>query len=79
VPWLRVFGPPALAAASMAGVIFLLHESGLNIWLATALGALVYLVGVIALGGLAGEDMAAVVSKLPLGPLQRYVARRAGT
>ena len=74
VPWLRVFGPPLLSVAVMGLAIYALIAAGLNAWLAVAVGAIVYGGGLLVTGALRGEDMAAVLRSLPIGPLRRLAA-----
>ena len=73
VPWLQVVMPPALAAVLMALTTYGLVVWGLNVWFAVALGLGVYGVGLVLTGAFRGEDMAAVVRALPVGPLRRVL------
>jgi O-antigen/teichoic acid export membrane protein len=73
MPWARIFVPPALSVAAMGVATWALVRVGLNVWLATGAGMLVYIVALGLTGALRGEDMAVVVGKLPLGPLRRLV------
>jgi len=74
VPWGRVFGPPALSVLLMGLSIYALMAWGVNAWLAVAVGSVVYLGGLLVTGALRGDDMAAVLRSLPIGPLRRLVA-----
>jgi O-antigen/teichoic acid export membrane protein len=74
VPWGRVYGPPLLAMALMGLATYGLVTAGVNVWIAVALGLVVYLVGLILTGALRGEDMATVLRALPIGPLRKLVA-----
>ena len=73
VPWLRIFAPPLLSATLMGLSIYALVAAGINAWLAVGAGSAVYLAGLLLTGALAGEDMAAVLRALPIGPLRRWV------
>ena len=73
VPWWRVYGPPLLATALMGLATYGLVTAGINVWIAVALGLVVYLVGLLLTGALRGEDMATVLRALPIGPLRKLV------
>ncbi len=73
VPWLRVYGPPGIAVALMGAVCYALISFGLNAWLAVGIGLLAYGGGLILTGALRGDDMAAVLRSLPVGPLRRLL------
>ncbi|MDQ3247657.1 MAG: flippase, partial [Chloroflexota bacterium] len=73
VPWLAIYGPPLLAVGGMGAAIYALIEGGLNIWLATALGCLLYPLLLFVTGALRGEDMRLVGQAIPLGPLRRLL------
>ncbi len=74
VPWGRVYGPPLLATALMGLATYGLVTAGVNVWVAVALGSVVYLAGLLLTGALRGEDMATVLRALPIGPLRKLVA-----
>jgi O-antigen/teichoic acid export membrane protein len=74
VPWPRVFGPPLLSVALMGLATYALVAAGLDTWLAVAFGAIVYLGGLLLTGALRGEDMAAILRALPIGPLRRLAS-----
>ena len=73
VPWLRVYGPPGIAVALMGAVCYGLIGFGLNAWLAVGIGLLAYGGGLLLTGALRGEDMAAILRSLPVGPLRRLL------
>jgi O-antigen/teichoic acid export membrane protein len=73
VPWLRVYGPPGMAVALMGAVCYVLIGFGLNAWLAVGIGLLAYGGGLLLTGALRGEDMAAVLRSLPVGPLRKLL------
>ena len=73
VPWWRVFGPPAIAAALMAAVSYTLIILGLNAWPAVLIGGMAYGGGLLLTGALRGDDMAAILRSLPVGPLRRLL------
>ena len=57
VPWVSIFVRPLLATVAMGGGVYALLQVGVNLWVATALGVLVY-VGVLwLLGAMRGEEM----------------------
>jgi O-antigen/teichoic acid export membrane protein len=57
VPWVSIFVRPLLATAVMGIAIYGLIQVGVNLWVATALGAVVYAGVLWALGALHGEEM----------------------
>jgi len=71
VPWLQVFGPPGVAVAAMGLATYGLITAGFNVWLAVGGGSVVYLAVLVSAGGFRGEDIAAVMRALPIGPLRR--------
>ncbi|MCB9138860.1 MAG: oligosaccharide flippase family protein [Caldilineaceae bacterium] len=71
--WPGIVLPSLLAALFMIGGIWVLRRTGVNLFLATALGWPVYALGLLLTGALRGEEMAAVADALPLGPLRRLV------
>ena len=73
VPWVRVIVPPSVAVAAMGVVTYGLVAMGINVWLAVMAGLGVYVVGLVMTRALRGEDMAAVLRALPIGPLKRLV------
>ncbi len=73
VPWVQVFVPPLLAVAIMGAAIYGLNGVGVNLWLAVAVGCLIYGGALVATGALRGEEMAIVGRALPLGPLRRLL------
>ncbi len=75
IPWFRSFAPPAVAVAIMGGIVYGLTGMGVNVWIAVALGLVVYLAGLVLTGALHGPEMAAIAGKLPLGPLRKVVVR----
>jgi hypothetical protein len=50
-----------------------LIQVGVNAWLAVAGGLVVYALGLLATGAFRGEDMAAILNALPIGPLRRLL------
>ena len=78
VPWARIVVPPAVATALMMAATVLLQRFGMGLWLSVGAGLLIYLLALVPLGAFRGEDMALVLDKLPLGPLKRSAAPRAG-
>jgi hypothetical protein len=46
---------------------------GVNAWLAVGIGLVVYGGGLLATGAFRGEDMAAILGALPIGPLRRLL------
>ena len=73
VPWLRVYGPPGIAVALMGAVCYVLIGFGLNAWLAVGIGLLAYGGGLLLTGALRGDDMAAILRALPVGPLRKLL------
>ncbi|MBW7881967.1 MAG: oligosaccharide flippase family protein [Caldilineaceae bacterium] len=73
VPWVRVCAPPALSVAVMGLVTYVLIAWGVNVWLAVIGGASLYVVALILTGAFRGEDMAAILRVLPIGPLRRLL------
>ncbi len=57
LPWLDLVWRPALAAATMGGVLYLLGQTGLPWPALVPAGAVVYLVALLALGVTRGPDM----------------------
>lgn len=57
----------------MASVIYALTVVGVNVWLAVAVGCMVYAIMLLITGALRGEDMAIVGRALPIGPLRRWL------
>jgi O-antigen/teichoic acid export membrane protein len=66
VPWGQVFLPPALAMGVMGASTWGLLQTGLNLWLAVAAGAVIYLPALVLSGAFAGLEMAAIIRALPL-------------
>ncbi len=73
VPWFSVTMRPALSAAVMFGATGLLVWSGMNLWIATLAGAVVYLAAVRMSGALRAPDMDIIWRALPKGRLARLV------
>jgi O-antigen/teichoic acid export membrane protein len=73
VPWARVVASPLISAAAMGGITYGLIQVGVNAWLAVAGGLVVYALGLLATGAFRGEDMAAILNALPIGPLRRLL------
>ena len=71
VPWLSVTVRPALAAAIMLVATGALVWLGVNVWLATLAGMLVYAVALLASGALRAPDMEIIWRALPAGRLRR--------
>ncbi|HHY54374.1 MAG TPA: oligosaccharide flippase family protein [Chloroflexi bacterium] len=72
-PWGRVVASPLLSVAAMGVITFGLIRFGVNDWLAVAIGLGVYGLGLLATGAFRGEDMAAILNALPIGPLRRLL------
>ncbi|MFQ5811578.1 MAG: oligosaccharide flippase family protein [Anaerolineae bacterium] len=66
VPWGRLLWRPALAAALMAGLLWLLHDTSFLI--TVPLGGLLYLLALILLGTFSEEEVALFKSLLSFGP-----------
>ena len=64
---LAKIAPVPLAELNSAGA------SGLFAWLAVAIGGMAYGGGLLVTGALRGDDMAAVLRSLPVGPLRRLL------
>lgn len=73
VPWLQVYGPAMLSTAVMGAVAYALIQIGTNEWVAVGTGLLAYLLSLPLTGAFRGEDMAAVLRSLPVGPLRRLL------
>jgi len=73
VPWPAIFVAPLLAVAGMGGAIYGLTRLGVDVWLATAIGGIVYVVLLLIGGAFKGEDMMLIGRALPLGPLRRLL------
>ncbi len=73
VPWTSILAGPLLAVVVMGAAIYGLAEVGVNLWVATFVGGLVYLTTLYLSGALRSEDMALVGRALPLGPLRRLL------
>jgi O-antigen/teichoic acid export membrane protein len=73
VPWARVVASPLISAAAMGVITYGLIQVGVNAWLAVAGGLVVYALGLLATGAFRGEDMAAILNALPIGPLRRLL------
>jgi O-antigen/teichoic acid export membrane protein len=69
VPWFDVVWRPTLAAAGMAGVLWLIGET--NFFVTVLVAGVVYLIGLVLLGGLRQPDMNVVWRALPLGRLRQ--------
>ncbi len=65
VPWLSIVGPAAGATVVMIGSILLQTHMGVGVWVAVAVGAVVYALALIPLGAFRGEDMDIVLQKIP--------------
>lgn len=74
VPWPALFARPLLATGAMLIVSWLLVRVGLNVWGATALGALAYATVLLLSGALRDEEMSVIWRSLPIGPLRRRLA-----
>jgi len=72
-PWLRVVASPLISVAAMGVIAFGLIQFGVNAWLAVTVGLGVYGLGLLATGAFRGEDMAAILNALPIGPLRRLL------
>ena len=57
----------------VASVVYELYVVGVNVWLAVAVGCMVYVIMLRISGALRGEDMAIVGRALPIGPLRRWL------
>ena len=71
VPWLTIYAPPLLSAAIMGIVTYGLIQFGVNEWAAVLVGLTAYLATLPLTGAFRGEDMAAILRSLPIGPLRR--------
>lgn len=60
VPWVSLFARPLLATAAMGAAIYALVQIDVNVWLATAVGVVVYAIALWLLGTLRGEEMTVV-------------------
>ena len=74
VPWTSIFVGPVTAVVTMGGTSYLLTWWGINLWIAVALGALIYAIALGITGTLRHEDMKIVGQSMPLGPLRRWFA-----
>ena len=72
-PWLHVVSSPLISVAAMGVITFGLSQFGVNSWLAVMVGLGVYGLGLLATGAFRGEDMAAILNALPIGPLRRLL------
>jgi O-antigen/teichoic acid export membrane protein len=68
VPWAAIFVRPALAAALMAAVVVGLGRLGVNVWVAAAVGNLVYGTALAVAGVWRDEEMAVLRKALGRGP-----------
>jgi O-antigen/teichoic acid export membrane protein len=73
VSWVSVFASPLLSVAAMGAATYGLIQVGANGWTAVALGLVVYTIGLLTTGAFRGEDMAAILNALPIGPLRRLL------
>jgi O-antigen/teichoic acid export membrane protein len=71
VPWVSIYAPPLLSVAVMGVVTYGLIQFGVNVWAAAPIGVTAYLASLPLTGAFRGEDMAAIVRLLPIGPLRR--------
>jgi O-antigen/teichoic acid export membrane protein len=67
VPWVSVFVRPGLALALMAAATVGLIWFDVNLWVATALGVVVYAAALALMGVFRGEEMQALRRRLPEG------------
>lgn len=72
-PWLSVVASPLISVTAMGVIAFGLIRFGVNAWLAVTVGLGVYGLGLLATGAFRGEDMAAILNALPIGPLRRLL------
>ncbi|MFN8489267.1 MAG: oligosaccharide flippase family protein [Caldilineaceae bacterium] len=73
VPWFSIYVPPLVAVLVMGSAIYGLLALGVNLWVAVAVGCLIYIIMLFVTGALRGEDMALIARALPLGPLRRWL------
>ncbi|MFZ1769216.1 MAG: flippase, partial [Caldilinea sp.] len=73
VSWVSVFASPLLSVAAMGAATYALIQVGANAWAAVAIGLVVYTIGLLTTGAFRGEDMAAILNALPIGPLRRLL------
>ena len=67
VPWWSIFVRPLLATVAMGSAIVALGMAGVNVWLATGVGVLVYALALWLLGALRGEEMSVLRRALMRG------------
>ncbi|MCE7987966.1 MAG: hypothetical protein DYG89_42925 [Caldilinea sp. CFX5] len=66
VPWLSIYGGPAMAGGVMGLVTYAINSLGINIWGSVAVGMVVYLFALLFTGVLQHEDMHVIGKALPL-------------
>jgi type IV secretory pathway TrbD component len=66
VPWLSIYGGPALAVAIMGLAIYAINTLGVNIWLSVVVGVVVYLLALLVTGVFRHDDMNVISKALPL-------------
>ena len=66
VPWLSIYGGPALAVAVMGLAIYAINTLGVNIWLGVVVGMVVYLLALLVTGVFRHDDMNVIGKALPL-------------
>jgi O-antigen/teichoic acid export membrane protein len=67
VPWGSIFTRPLLATAAMGVTVYGLTQIGVNLWIATAVSVVVYLLVLWLLGVLHGEEMTVMRRALATG------------
>ncbi|MEZ4726670.1 MAG: oligosaccharide flippase family protein [Caldilineaceae bacterium] len=73
VPWLSIFGAPAMSVAVMGGATYGVARLSGNVWLAVVIGVPAYLLSLLATGALRHDDMGMVWQALPLGPVRHWL------
>ena len=66
VPWLSIYGGPALAVAIMGLAIYAINTLGVNIWGSVVVGVVVYLLALLVTGVFRHDDMNVISKALPL-------------
>ena len=66
VPWLSIYGGPALAVAIMGLAIYAINTLGVNIWGSVVVGMVVYLLALLVTGVFRHDDMNVISKALPL-------------
>ncbi len=66
VPWLSIYGGPAVAVAIMGLAIYAINTLGVNIWLGVVVGVVVYLLALLVTGVFRHDDMNVIGKALPL-------------